>query len=98
VDGWGQGEHDPRQPHRAGQSEADDRVMPLGYGTMEMIRLKHPAWDNPELRQLNFDIFSKLLLTEVIPQVESPYPVSTKREDRAIAGLSMGDRKACLRG
>jgi enterochelin esterase family protein len=73
-------------------------VMPLGYGTMEMIRLKYPAWDNPELRQLNFDMFSKLLLTEVIPQVESAYPVSTKREDRAIAGLSMGGSESLLTG
>ena len=65
-------------------------VMPLGYGTPEMIKLKWNAWQHPEVRQQNFDNFRKALLTEVMPQVESAYPVSTKREDRAIAGLSMG--------
>jgi len=73
-------------------------VMPLGYGTPEMIGLKHAAWDHPDIRQLNFDNFRKSLLTEVIPQVESDYPVSTKREDRAIAGLSMGGSESLLTG
>ena len=73
-------------------------VMPLGYGTPEMIRLKHAAWDHPDVRQLNVDNFRKSLLTEVIPQVESAYPVSTKREDRAIAGLSMGGSESLLTG
>jgi enterochelin esterase-like enzyme len=73
-------------------------VMPLGYGTPEMIRLKHAAWDHPEVKQLNFDNFTKSLLTEVMPQVESAYPVSTKREDSAIAGLSMGGSESLLTG
>jgi len=30
-------------------------VMPLGYGTPEMIKLKQAAWDNPHVRQQNFD-------------------------------------------
>jgi enterochelin esterase-like enzyme len=73
-------------------------VMPLGYGTPEMIKLKWAAWDNHEVRQQNFDGFRKSLLTEVIPQVESAYPVSAKREDRAIAGLSMGGSESLLTG
>ena len=73
-------------------------VMPLGYGTPEMIKLKWSAWSHPEVRQQNFDAFRKSLLTEVLPMVEGAYPVSTKREDRAIAGLSMGGSESLLTG
>ena len=73
-------------------------VMPLGYGTPDMIKLKWNAWQHPEVRQQNFDNFRKALLTELVPQVESAYPVSTKREDRAIAGLSMGGSESLLTG
>ena len=40
----------------------------------------------------------KALLTEVMPQVEAGYNVSRKREDRAIAGLSMGGLEALTLG
>ncbi len=73
-------------------------VMPLGYGTPDMIKLKWAVWGNPEIRQLNFDNFRKSLLTEVKPMVEGAYPVSTKREDHAIAGLSMGGSESLLTG
>jgi enterochelin esterase family protein len=73
-------------------------VMPLGYGTPDMIKLRWTAWQHPEVRQQNFDNFGKALLTEVMPMVESSYPVSTKREDRAIAGLSMGGSESLLIG
>jgi enterochelin esterase-like enzyme len=73
-------------------------VMPLGYGTPEMIKLKQDAWNHPDVRQQNFDGFRKTLLTEVMPQVESAYPVAAKREDRAIAGLSMGGSETLLSG
>jgi len=73
-------------------------VMPLGYGTPEMIRLKWNAWQHPDLEQLNLENFRKALITEVIPQVESAYPVSAKREDRAIAGLSMGGSESLFTG
>jgi len=72
-------------------------VMPLGYGAPDMIKLKD-AWQDADVRQRNFDNFRKALLTEVIPQVESAYPVSTKREDRAIAGLSMGGSESLFTG
>jgi enterochelin esterase family protein len=73
-------------------------VMPLGYGASEMLKLKWNSWQHPEVRQQNFDNFRKALLTEVIPQVESAYPVSAKPEDRAIAGLSMGGAESLLTG
>jgi enterochelin esterase family protein len=73
-------------------------VMPLGYGTPKMIQYKWGAWQHPELRQENFDKFRQALLTEVMPQVEAAYPVSAKREDRAIAGLSMGGAESLQTG
>ena len=71
-------------------------VMPLGYGTMDMIRLGWNAWSHPDLRAVNFERFSEALLTEVVPQVESEYRISKGRESRAIAGLSMGGSESLL--
>ena len=73
-------------------------VMPLGYGTPEMIKMKWAVWEHPEIRQQNFVGFRESLLTEVIPMVESAYPVSANRENRAIAGLSMGGSESLLTG
>ena len=64
-------------------------VMPLGYGNMRFV-LGHDNWNSPAAVNENTDLYSKALLTEVLPRVESEYHVSKKREDRAIAGLSMG--------
>jgi len=73
-------------------------VMPLGYGTPEMIKLGWNSREHPEVKQQNFDNFRKALITEVMPQVEGAYPISGKREDRAIAGLSMGGSESLLTG
>ena len=73
-------------------------VMPLGYGTPEMIKLNWDVRQHPEVTQLNLENFRKSLITEVVPQVESAYPVSAKREDRAIAGLSMGGSESLFTG
>jgi len=64
-------------------------VMPLGYGDIAFVR-NHGVWDDPAVIDHNTDLFSKALLTEVIPRVESEYHVSKDRNDRAITGLSMG--------
>ena len=65
-------------------------VMPLGYGTMEIITLGWGAWSHTDVRDKNFSKFREALLTEVMPKVESEYRVTTDRNSRAIAGLSMG--------
>jgi enterochelin esterase family protein len=74
-------------------------VMPLGYGTMEMIRL---GWggiaNHPDVHEENFRKFRDALLTEVIPKVESEYRVTKGRESRAIAGLSMGGAESLRTG
>jgi enterochelin esterase-like enzyme len=73
-------------------------VMPLGYGTMEVVRLGWNAWDQPELRDRNFTKFSEALLTETMPRVEGEYRITKDREARAIAGLSMGGSESLLTG
>jgi enterochelin esterase family protein len=73
-------------------------VMPLGYGTMEMIRLAWDAWSHPDLRQRNFDKFREALLQEIIPRTDSEYRITKDRNARAIAGLSMGGSESLLTG
>lgn len=73
-------------------------VMPLGYGTPEIVRGGMQAFDDDELRRRNFDKFRLALLTEVVPQIESQYSVLKDRKDRAIAGLSMGGAESLLTG
>ena len=73
-------------------------VMPLGYGTMEMIRLGWNAWDHTDVRNKNFENFRKALLTEVMPRAESEYRIAQDRNSRAIAGLSMGGSESLLTG
>jgi len=73
-------------------------VMPLGYGTMELVRRGWSAWDRTELRDRNFRSFREALLTEVVPRVESEYRITKDRNARAIAGLSMGGSESLLTG
>jgi enterochelin esterase family protein len=46
----------------------------------------------------NVNGYTKILLGEVMPVVERSYHVAKRREDRAIAGLSMGGAEALLTG
>src|SRR5215472_7121401 len=47
-------------------------VMPLGYGTMEMIRVGWGGiFNHPEIREQNLTKFREALLTEVMPRVDS---------------------------
>src|SRR5579863_790247 len=73
-------------------------VMPLGYGTMEMIRLGWGAWSHTDVRDKNFANFRAMLITEVMPRVEREYRVRSERNSRAIAGLSMGGSESLLTG
>ena len=69
-------------------------VMTLGYGNMAVLK----PGRTPELNEQNYDLYQKALVTEVIPQIEANYHVSKKREDRAIAGLSMGGHESLFTG
>lgn len=72
-------------------------VMPQGYGftkAKQRVRklfgpMNHKKW---------MDRFAKSLIDEVVPAVESRYPVRPERESRAIAGLSMGGAQALFIG
>jgi enterochelin esterase family protein len=73
-------------------------VMPLGYGTMEIV---HRGWNRvsqPDLWNRNASQFRATLLDEVLPQVEKNYRVATDRKSRAIAGLSMGGAESLTVG
>ena len=69
-------------------------VMTLGYGNMAVLK----PGRTPDMNQQNYDLYQKALVTEVIPQIEANYHVSKKREDRAIAGLSMGGHESLFVG
>jgi enterochelin esterase-like enzyme len=73
-------------------------VLPLGYGTMDFLRLAWDAWNHTELRDANFKKFTDALLSEVMPRVEGEYRVTKDRNARAIAGLSMGGSESLLTG
>jgi enterochelin esterase family protein len=65
-------------------------VMPLGYGAPEIVSRTGSMFRDAELRQRNQEKFRETLLKDVIPLVERLYRVSSDRESRAVAGLSMG--------
>lgn len=72
-------------------------VMPLGYGTPEIVQ-PPPFRPSAELRQQNMMKFREALLNEVMPQVEREYRVSKDRGETAIAGLSMGGAESLVTG
>jgi len=65
-------------------------VMPLGHAT--------PFWTQPYDYVKNMALFDDYLLKEVIPWAESKYRVTKGRQNRAIAGLSMGGSQAATIG
>jgi enterochelin esterase-like enzyme len=73
-------------------------VMPLGYGTHEIIAHGWAITRTPDMFQQNYEKFRDALLQEVIPMVEGAYNVKTDRESRAIAGLSMGGSETLFVG
>ena len=73
-------------------------VMTLGYGDMDVIRRGWDSWQDKDLASRNLSRFTDMLLTEVVPQIETAYLVKKDRESRAIAGLSMGGAESLLTG
>jgi len=73
-------------------------VMPQGYGDMAFVMGGFGQWNDGAKIANNLSRFSDALLKEIMPQVESVYRVSTVREDRAIAGLSMGGGQSVVIG
>jgi enterochelin esterase-like enzyme len=65
-------------------------VMPLGYGDMSFVHSGFGVWQDPVPIDRNTALFTRTLLNEIMPRAESGYNISRNREERAIAGLSMG--------
>lgn len=66
-------------------------VMPLAYGTMDMINIGWSVWSGKyEVPRRNQELFANQLIHEVLPLAESHYNIATDAAHRAIAGLSMG--------
>jgi enterochelin esterase family protein len=82
----------------AGKAKPMIVVMPWGYGDMAIIKEGWAAWRDREVVSSNFTKFGTALFTEVMPRVKAEYPLSEKREDHAIAGLSMGGAETLLVG
>jgi enterochelin esterase family protein len=74
------------------QGKAKPMVMvnTLGYGTADMLVGGRGNLGGDQM----MPNFTRALLTEVLPQVEKAYRVSKDRNQRAIAGLSMGGAEA----
>jgi enterochelin esterase family protein len=72
-------------------------VMTLGYGAPEIVS-RNAGPRDPNIGRRNVEKFRDSLLTEVIPMIEKEYRVSTDRDSRAIAGLSMGGAESLYVG
>ena len=73
-------------------------VMPLGYGTLDIVKGGWSRVRDPGLWQRNNDQFRETLLNEVMPQAEKAYKISPDRGAHAIAGLSMGGMQSLTIG
>ena len=82
----------------AGKAKPMLVVMPLGYGAPEIARRGGPGLRDQSAWRRNIERFRDALLKEVIPQVEKLYRVAARREQRAIAGLSMGGTQSLFTG
>ena len=74
----------------AGKAKPMIVVMPIGYGTMDVLTAPRGS----EARTRNVEKFQDELLKEIMPMVEKEYRISADRNSRAIAGLSMGGNEA----
>ena len=69
---------------------AEGRIKPM----IVVMPMGHPAPGFHMEPGIDADPYYKQLFTDIIPFVEKMYNVSSKREDRAFAGLSMGGIQA----
>ncbi|HUO59605.1 MAG TPA: alpha/beta hydrolase-fold protein [Candidatus Acidoferrales bacterium] len=73
-------------------------VMPLGYGTREIIEHGWAGLSDSQEWLHSMTAFRHSLLDEIVPQVERDYRVRSDRDSRAIAGLSMGGAESLFTG
>ncbi len=73
-------------------------VMPLGYGDFEFVTSGHGVWDDPARVDGNVDLYSRTVLDEIMPAVDREYNTAQGRQNRAVAGLSMGGLESLTLG
>jgi enterochelin esterase family protein len=65
-------------------------VMPLGYGDLAVANREPSEKEFAPLLSKSNCLFARILLEEVIPQIELAYRAVPSRACRAVAGISMG--------
>jgi enterochelin esterase-like enzyme len=74
-------------------------VMPRGYGDFDVVAPVRPTGVAAATANANnITLFGKTLVDEIIPSVERDYNIAKGRENRAIAGLSMGGQESTTLG
>jgi enterochelin esterase family protein len=73
-------------------------VMPLGYAFPDVPRNLFGLFGDPASQRRGIEDFSRIVLDELIPQVEKAYRAAKDRDARAIAGLSMGGAQSLAIG
>ncbi len=73
-------------------------VMPRGYGDFDVVSHGRFAPRDRTANQQNVPLFIQMLMQEIIPEVEHSYNVAKGRDNRAIAGLSMGGEESITVG
>jgi enterochelin esterase-like enzyme len=74
-------------------------VMPRGYGDFDVVAPVRPTGAAAATANAdNITLFGKMLTDEIVPSVEREYNVAKGRENRAIAGLSMGGQESTTIG
>jgi len=82
----------------AGKARPMVVVMPLGYGNRQVIEGGWQGLANTGVWQDSLERFRRILLEELLGQVERLYHVRTDPDGRAIAGLSMGGTQSLMIG
>jgi enterochelin esterase family protein len=74
-------------------------VMPRGYGDFDVVAPVRPTGAAAAKANAdNITLFGKTLTDEIIPSMERQYNVAKGRNNRAIAGLSMGGQESITIG
>jgi enterochelin esterase family protein len=73
-------------------------VNPLGYGFADPGQNLFSSMRDADAQRKGMEDFAATILEEIVPQVEKAYRVKANRDNRAIAGLSMGGAQAMYLG
>lgn len=73
-------------------------VMPRGYGDEKFLSAGVLVGGFPQEVNGNTNLFSEMLMNEIIPRVEADYAVSHRCEDHAIFGLFHGRTRSTFNG